>query len=170
MQQQLLAYLLWEGNHPEAASRSHVYSISSSCVALLAEPRSGLFAQPRLHSTAQHKRRRSRPLAGRCLSPGSWAGSAQRVLLLFTNPVSLYLLVVNLSPLLWSPRIWNARPNVIVHTLKALTIAHSFYYIYVLEPKSSAPLVRLEKSTLSYHGLYTYLAALILYLLMNICT
>lgn len=123
-----------QGSKP-AASRCQpcpMCSISSSCVALLAEPRYGLFLQPRLHSTAQHKRRRSRPLAGRCLVLGgwSWAGSAQRVLLLF-NPVSLYLLVVNLSPLLWSPRIWNARPNVIVHTLKALTIAHSFYYIYL---------------------------------------
>lgn len=112
-----------------------MYSIASSSLPvwlLLAEPRSCLFVQPRLHSTAQHKRRRRRPLAGRCLVLGgwSWAGSAQRVLLLF-NPVSLYLLVVNLSPLLWSPRIWNARPNVIVHTLKALTIAHSFYYIYL---------------------------------------
>lgn len=45
----------------------------------------------------------------------------------------------------------------------------AFLLLHTLEPKSSAPLVRLEKSTLSDHGLYTYLGALILYLLMNIC-
>ena len=42
--------------------------------------------------------------------------------------------------MLWSLRvIWNARPIFTSHTMKALTIVHSFYYI--LEPKSSASLM-----------------------------